>query len=97
MKDGYYNVNHIVLPTKQWFDNTYKNQNDDYRSAFDVVYIIDTDNKLYKFVDDVFTECTVKEIVERNIDGTTIQKCVIEVFYTGFLQMCYINYCRKLF
>ena len=97
MKDGYYNVNHIVLPTKQWFDNTYKNQSDDYRSAFDVVYIIDTDNKLYKFVDNVFTECTVKEIVERNIDGTTIQKCVIEVFYTGFLQMCYINYCRKLF
>ena len=96
-KDGYYNINHIVLPTKSWYDNTYLKQSDDYRQAFESIYIIDNDNKLYKHTDEGFIECTVKEIVERNHEGTTLEKCVINVFYTGFLQMCYINYCRKLF
>jgi hypothetical protein len=96
-KDGYYNINHVVLPTKEWFLNTYSKQSEDYKSAFETIYIIDSDNKLYKYVDDEFVECTIKEIIERNHEGTTIEKCIIEVFYTGFLQMCYINYCRKLF
>jgi hypothetical protein len=96
-KDGYYNVNHIVLPTMKWYNNTYLTQEADYRSAFDTVYIIGDDNKLYKLADERFVECTVKEIIERNHEGTTIEKCIIDVFYTGFLQMCYISYCRKLF
>jgi hypothetical protein len=96
-KDGYYNVNHIVLPTRSWYENTYLKQNDDYRAGFESIYIIDDDNKLYKLVNSEFQECTIKEIVERNHEGTTIEKCIIDVFYTGFLQMCYINYCRKLF
>ena len=96
-KDGYYNVNHIVLPTRTWYTETYLKQDDQYRAAFESIYIIDSDNKLYKLDKDTFVECTIKEILERNIEGTTIQKCVIDVFYTGFLQMCYINYCRKLF
>ena len=96
-KDGYYNVNHIVLPTMEWFNNTYLAQTDDYRNAFASVYIIADDNKIYKFINDAFVECTIKEIIERNHEGTTIEKCIIDVFYTGFLQLCYINYCRKLF
>jgi hypothetical protein len=97
VRDGYYNVHHIVLPTLDWYTNTYLKQTDDYRAGFDSVYIIHDDNKLYKLVDDEFVECTVKEIVARNHEGTTIEKCIIDVFYTGFLQMCYINYCRQLF
>lgn len=96
-KDGYYNVNHIVLPTMDWYTKTYLEQDDEYRKAFETIYIIGTDNKLYKYTEEGFIECTVKEIVERNHEGTTIEKCIIDVFYTGFLQMCYINYCRKLF
>ena len=96
-KDGYYNVNHIVLPTMDWYLNTYLKQDEQYRIAFEGVYIIDSDNKLYKLTELGFEECTIKEIIERNHEGTTIQKCIIDVFYTGFLQMCYINYCRKLF
>ena len=96
-KDGYYNVNHIVLPTMNWYLNTYQQQDDEYRKAYETVYIIDSDNKLYKLTNDGFVECTIKEVIERNHEGTTIQKCIIDVFYTGFLQLCYINYCRKLF
>ena len=96
-KDGYYNVNHLVLPTMEWFNNTYLAQSNDYRSAFSTIYVIDDDNKLYKYIDGKFIECTIKELLERNHEGTTIEKCIIDVFYTGFLQLCYINYCRKLF
>ena len=96
-KDGYYTVSHIVLPTSQWYTETYLKQDDEYRSNFGTIYIIHDDGKLYKNSEEGFVECTVKEILERNHEGTTIEKCVIDVFYTGFLQMCYINYCRKLF
>ena len=96
-KDGYYSVNHIIIPTINWYNNTYLTQDDEYRKAYESIYIIGLDNKLYKLTEDGFVECTVKEIVERNHEGTTLEKCIIDVFYTGFLQMCYINYCRKLF
>ena len=96
-KDGYYNINHIILPTKKWYTDTYLNQGEEYQKSFESIYIIDSDNKLYKYINNEFIECTVKEIIERNHEGTTIEKCIIDVFYTGFLQRCYINYCRKLF
>lgn len=96
-RDGYYNVNHIILPTMAWFTETYQKQSDDYRISFENIYIIGEDNKLYKYINNEFIECTVDEIIKRNHEGTTIEKCIIDVFYTGFLQMCYINYCRKLF
>jgi hypothetical protein len=35
--------------------------------------------------------------MERNIEGTTIKKCKIEIFFTGNLQQCYINHCKKIF
>ena len=49
-KDGYYNVNHIVLPTMDWYVNTYLQQSEEYRRAFESIYIIDKDNKIYKNV-----------------------------------------------
>ena len=96
-KDGYYNVNHIIIPTMSWYLNTYSVQNEEYQKSFQTVYIIDTDDKLYKLTESGFEECSIKEIVERNHEGTTIEKCIIDIFYTGFLQLCYINCCRKLF
>jgi hypothetical protein len=35
--------------------------------------------------------------MERNIEGTTIKKCKVEIFFTGNLQQCYINYCKRIF
>jgi len=71
-KDGYYNVNHIVLPTMDWYTNTYSTSDEEYQKAFEGIYIIGVDNKLYKHTKDGFVECTVKEIIERNHEGTTI-------------------------
>ena len=35
--------------------------------------------------------------MERNIEGTTIKKCKVELFFTGNLQQCYINHCKRMF
>ena len=32
-----------------------------------------------------------------NLEGTPIQKERIDTFYTGNLQQCYINYCKRIF
>ncbi len=94
--DGYYVVDHIILPNMKWYENAI----DEYKEYYETIYVTDGE-KLYKEVDSeegkVLEECTVKEILERNIEGTTIKKCKVEVFFTGNLQQCYINYCKKLF
>ena len=95
--DGYYNIHHVIIPTQQWFTETFLKQSDEYRKAYETIYILGDDNKIYKYINETFVECSVEEIIKRNLEGTTIEKCVIDVFYTGFLQLCYINYCRQLF
>lgn len=91
-KDGYYVVDHIILPNMKW----YKNSSDEYKEYYETIYVTDGE-KLYKEVEEKLEECTVKEILERNIEGTTIKKCKVDVFFTGNLQQCYVNYCKKLF
>lgn len=91
--DGYYVIDHFVLPNKKWYDNASK----DYKNHYAYIYIIGEDDKIYKEVKGVLEECSIKELLERNIEGTTIKKCKVEIFFTGNLQQCYINYCKGLF
>jgi predicted alpha/beta superfamily hydrolase len=63
----------------------YENASDEYKDYYDVIYMTDGE-KVYKQVKGgVVEECTVKEILERNIEGTTIQKCRVDIFYTAGL------------
>ena len=98
-QDGYYVINHIVLPTKKWYNTVYSSQPSDYKQEFEIIYVIDEDNQLYKIKEEYseFELCDLDEVVERNTDGTSIERCVVDVFYTGFLYRCYIDYCKKLF
>jgi hypothetical protein len=91
-EDGYYVVNHFVLPTKEWYENA----SDEYKEYYESIYFVD-DEKIFKVVDGEIEEVSIKEVLERNIEGTTIKKCKVDVFYTGHLQQCYINYCKRLF
>lgn len=90
--DGYYVINHIILPNLKW----YKNASDEYKQYYETIYVTDGE-KVYKESDGELEECTIKEILERNIEGTTIKKCKVDVFFTGNLQQCYINYCKRIF
>ena len=96
-EDGYYVVNHFVLPTREWYDD-YLNSTDTELSEFisNGIYFIE-DGKLMKVVDGEITGVEVKELLERNYEGTDILYCKIDVFYNGNLQQCYINYCKKLY
>ena len=97
--DGFYHLHHIVLPTKTWYEKVYLEIDDpEYKSNFDVLYLIDDDSSVLKVVEGKSPEkCCIKELVERNIVNTNIEKCIIDIFYTGFLQRCYIDYCKELF
>lgn len=90
--DGYYVIEHIVIPNMEW----YINASPDYKQYYDTIYLTDGE-KLYKEVSGELQECTVKEIMERNVEGTTIKKCKVDVFFTGHLQECYVNHCKKIF
>ena len=90
--DGLYTVEHIILPNLKWLENS----SEDYLNYYETIYVTDNE-KVYKLVNNELEECSVKEIVERNIEGTTIKKCKINVFFTGNLQQCYINTCKQLF
>lgn len=108
-RDGYFTVTHFVLPTTSWID-TQLNSVNSLLENYDTVYYV-RDSKIYKkSVEKVLTETinyrytlgvekevTIRELLERNVEGTTIQKCQIDIFYTGYLQECYINHCRSLF
>lgn len=91
-KDGYYVVDHIVLPTFDWL----KEAPEECFAEYDTIYVTDKE-KIYKIVEGELVECSIKEVMERNAEGTTLMKCKIDVFFTGHLQECYINYCKKVF
>lgn len=91
-KDGYYTVDHLIIPNFKWLENA----SEEYLEYYETIYVTDGE-KLYKLVEDKLEECTVREVLERNVEGTTIKKCKIDVFFTGHLQQCYINYCKIIF
>lgn len=90
--DGFYTVEHIILPNIKWLENS----SEEYKQYYETIYVTD-DERVYKMVEGTLQECTIKEIMERNIEGTTIKKCKVNIFFTGNLQQCYINNCKKLF
>ena len=92
-QDGYYTVDHIILPNMTWYENA----SDEYKNFYDVIYITDGEKVYKKVKDQELEECTVKEILDRNPEGASIQKCRVDVFYTAGLQNCYIWYCKQIF
>lgn len=96
-EDGYYHLHHLVLPTVDWYNNVYLEFQEYFEGSFDTIYFINNDNTFRKVVGGVVELCDLTEIVNRNCTRTTIKSCVVDLFYLGFLEQCYINYCKKLF
>lgn len=108
-KDGYYVLTHLVLPNQAWLDEQLSSTNSLLFNYSQIYYIRDfniykrtinveyTTSQTYNITVGDEEVASVKEVIERNIEGTTIKKCNVDIFYTGFLQECYINYCREVF
>lgn len=102
-KDGYYVLTHIIIPTLDWYERWYFNSNDTtYKDSFNTIYIFDSSKKeVFKVKEngkDIdWSSVNILDLEDINYQNTSLEKCYIDVFYTGFLQRCYINYCKKLF
>lgn len=57
-KDGFYTIEHIILPNIKWLENSSK----EYLSYYETIYVTDNE-KVYKLVNDKLEECTIKEIM----------------------------------
>ena len=95
-KDGYYVIDHFIFPTIDWY-NWYKTQaSEEYKNWINRIYIID-EGVIKKEVDGELVETTLREVLEMNIENASIARETINTIFTGNLQQCYINYCKRLF
>lgn len=89
-QDGHYIIDHLVLPTKEWFDFNVE-EHDDYT----ILYFTDGIN-FYKYNNDVISDCSIEEIIAvENLEITTISKTTQETFSICFIHSCYLEQCKK--
>ena len=94
--DGWFNVYHIVLPTKEWFDRELAKPVGSAINMYKTVYYSDG-IYIYKYFNEAFSTVTVDEIVERNIDDTTISRTYNNYVSICFLNKCYLSLCQQIF
>lgn len=89
--DGWFTINYIVIPTKEWFDN-----NQDKLSNYTYVYYSDGE-VIYKYFGGESTQTTFEEILEINTTDTTISKTEEQCVSICYLKKCFINICKQIF
>ena len=89
--DGYYSVDHIVLPTTEWLEKI----KDLDLSEYQGIYVTDG-NVVYKYSGGSLIEVDIEEIVDRNTENTTISISRFKAFNIAGLKNCYINLSTKL-
>lgn len=94
--DGWFQVQHIVLPTKEWFLNELEKEDTSILKLYNGVYFTDGQN-IFKYYDKQVIAVSLQEIVERNTEGTTISRCSQDYVSICFLRKCYINLCQQIF
>lgn len=94
-KDGYYTVNHFVLPSIEWTLNELS-KTDNISKHGKKIYTTDGE-KLYQVVNNKLIEIEPKVLVEVNTEDTTISKVVQDTFSICYLYQCYISICKQLF
>lgn len=90
-KDGYYTVEHLVLPTLEWLDSV-KNQD---LSIYNGIYVTDGNN-IYKYFQDELYVVDPNEPVEVNPESTTISIVKYKVFSIDRLKHCYAKISRTI-
>ena len=94
--DGWFTICHIVIPNKQWFDKEFEKSTDSALNLYDTIYYSDG-AKIYKYINNEITEVSVGELINRNIEGTTISIVKKDYVSVCFLRKCYVNLCQQLF
>lgn len=94
--DGWFKVQHIILPTEQWFERELAKGSTSILRLYSGVYYTNGKN-IYKYYNGQSTTVPLEEIVERNVEGTTISRCSQDYVSICFLRKCYINLCQQIF
>lgn len=95
-KDGLYKVRHIIVPTQEWYE--FVSERD--QLAFDeysIVYFFNLeDEKFYKKVRSVVQEVSIDEILEANLENTTLVESTNYGFEMCHLKECFFKLCKYL-
>lgn len=95
-KDGLKRIDHIIIPTIEWFN--YVRQLDE--TAFDSytngVYFLGNEDKFYKYHTGQIQEVTIQEIIETNQNNTTLIKSALHTFQMCHLEECFFQLCMYL-
>lgn len=94
--DGWFDVVHIVLPSKEWFLREQGKETGSALPIYDVVYFADGNN-IFKYIGGEISAVELVEVIERNEEGTTISKTDKNYVSICFLKKCYISLCQQIF
>lgn len=95
-KDGLKRVEHIIIPTKQWFDYVYELDEPSFDSYANGVYFVGDEDKFFKYKQGEVIEVPIKEIVEINQEDTTLVKTELHTFELCHLEECFFKLCMYL-
>ena len=94
--DGWFTVNYLVLPNREWFDREYAKPVATALSLYNIVYFVE-DGSIFKYVNGEIQPSSIEEILEVNPVNTTVFKTSKDYISICFLQKCYINLCQQIF
>lgn len=94
--DGWFTVCHIVIPNEKWFQKELKKETGSALNLYNTVYY-SNGAKIYKYINNEITEVSIEELINRNIEDTTISIVKKDYVSVCFLRKCYINLCQQLF
>lgn len=95
-KDGLKRVEHIIIPTKAWFDYVYELDEPSFDSYINGVYFVGDEDKFFKYKQGEIIEVPIKEIVEINQEDTTLVKTELHTFELCHLEECFFKLCMYL-
>lgn len=94
--DGWFDVVHIVLPNKEWFERELSKSSGSAINLYNVVYFSDG-YSIFKYINKEILEVNIDEVLEINPIDTTISKINKDYISICFLRKCYINLCQQIF
>lgn len=90
--DGWFTLNYIVIPTKEYVETN----KEALKELYSIIYCSDGVN-LFKLWDDDFSEIQIEEILEVNPTDTTISKYTEDLVSICHLKECFIDICKQIF
>lgn len=95
-KDGLKRVDHIIIPTQEWFNYVYQLDESSLDLYTGGIYFIGNEDKFFKFTQGNIVEVPIQEIVEVNQTNTTLIKSSLHTFELCHLRECFFQLCMYL-